>query len=114
MNLINVPAISFVAVYYFHFVSFVGVLSVKLLSDIFHLSVEQSVPPRTSEFAFADSKIKRVAILSRMIFQFTFANSQLWGESVVKTVKKIGVNAYLRLSISLEPLLREEKALKPK
>ena len=36
MNLINVPAISSVAVYYFHFVSFV--LSVHLLSDIFHLS----------------------------------------------------------------------------
>ena len=55
MNLINVPAISSLAVYYFHFVSFVcgSVCSPSLW---YFSSVEQSVPPRTSEFAFTESE----------------------------------------------------------
>ena len=57
MNLINVPAISSGAVYY----CFWGVLSVHLLSDIFHLSSSECRHVQVN-LLLLSPRVKRVAI----------------------------------------------------
>ena len=105
MNLINVPAISSVAVYYFHRLSFVGVLSVHVLCDIFHLSSSQCRHVQVS-LLLLSPRVKCVAMFlsDDVPGQPPYSgNFKVLGESVVKAM---GLRLLWDDSFPIEPLLR--------